>query len=148
MERSAELDQTHPQRNVISPKKSVLVIDDDFDTLSLQRMVLETEGLEVFTAQSGSEALEILSRIKEPNLILLDMLMEDMTGLEFINLLQEKKPQIVQDVPIVIMTGLDRIPPSKAAGIIRKPADHKTYLQAVHHFIELGLRESSPSQLQ
>jgi len=138
MERSAVDIQKLSQSESPPRKESVLVIDDDFDTLTLQRLVLEMEGFEVFTAQSGEAALEILSEIKEPNLILLDMLMEDMTGVEFLNLLQEKKPQIIQDVPVVFMTGMNTVPDSKAAGMIRKPADRKTFLEAVHHFIEMG----------
>lgn len=121
-----------------SSKQSILVIDDSFDTLTLQRILLESDGYEVFTAESGLEALKILSQVDEPNLILLDMRIGDMNGIEFLALLEEKLPEIIKDVPIVFMSGMDVVPKSKAVGFIRKPADKDKFLEAVHRFIKIG----------
>lgn len=115
-----------------------MVIDDSFDTLALQKLLLELEGFEVFTAQSGTEALAMLSKIDKPNLILLDMQMDDMTGAEFLTVLEERKPKIIEAVPVVFVTGLDEVPKSKAIGLIRKPADMDHFLKAVHRFVEMG----------
>ncbi len=122
-------------------KQSILVVDDSIDTLTLQRIVLELEGYEVFTAESGAEALEILSEIDRPNLILLDMQMGDMNGIEFITMLEEKRPEIIKNVPIVFLTGMDVVPKSKAIGFIRKPADKDKFLGEVHRYIEMGYHE-------
>jgi CheY-like chemotaxis protein len=121
-------------------KKSILVIDDSPDALLLERIVLESENFDVFTAQSGTEAFEVLSKINEPNLILLDMRMEDMTGSDFLSLLEQKRPEILKDVPIVFHTGMDKVPKSKAIGFIRKPVDVDRFISEVHRFIELGGR--------
>lgn len=138
MENSSDGLYVRESKTVVPLKQSVLVIDDSSDTLLLQKIVLEMEGFEVFTAQSGEEALAILSEINEPNLILLDMQMSSMTGAEFLTLLQKKIPQIIEDVPVVFVTGLDEIPNSKAIGFIRKPADREVFIKAVHRFIEMG----------
>jgi CheY-like chemotaxis protein len=120
-------------------KQSVLVIDDSQDTLVLQRILLESEGYEVHTVESGAEGLAILSEISEPNLILLDMQMEDMSGVEFLIKLEEKKPEIIKDVPIVFFTAMNSVPTSKAAGFIRKPVlDMPSFFKSVHRFIEMG----------
>lgn len=128
-------------KKTVSSKQSILVVDDSFDTLKLQRILLELEGYEVFTAESGAEAFEILSEIDEPNLILLDMQMGDMNGIEFLAMLEEKRPEIIKDVPIVFLTGMDVVPKSKAVGFIRKPADKDKFLEEVYRFIEMGYHE-------
>lgn len=141
MDTFSENSKPFRSQKIASSKQSILVVDDSFDHLTLQRILLELEGYEVFTAETGAEALEILSEIDEPNLILLDMQMGDMNGIEFLAMLEEKRPEIIKDVPIVFLTGMDVVPNSKAAGFIRKPADKDRFLEEVHRFIEMGYRE-------
>ena len=117
-------------------KKSVVVIDDSFDFLYLIKIILQLDDYEIFTAQSGKEAFKILSEIT-PNLILLDMQMADMNGTEFLIILEEKMPKIIQDVPVVFLTGMDAVPKSKAVGFIRKPADKEKFLKDIRSFIEM-----------
>jgi CheY-like chemotaxis protein len=123
-------------RPIISKKKSILVIDDSEDTLDLSRLILDSEGFIVFTARSGKDALNLLTQIEQPNLILLDMQLGDMSGTEFLNRLEEKQPEIINRVPIVFVTGMDELPKTKAVGIIRKPIEVKKLIQLSHHFIE------------
>jgi CheY-like chemotaxis protein len=66
------------------------------------------------------------------------MQMDDMTGLEFLNLLEEEKPEIVHDVPIVFLTGMNEVPKSRAAGLIRKPTELNTFLVSIQQYIEMG----------
>ena len=70
-------------------RKSVLVIDDDAALLELNKTILEMEDFEVFIALSGAAALSILEKIAQPDLILLDMRMEDMSGPEFLLTLEK-----------------------------------------------------------
>jgi len=118
-------------------KQSILVVDDNSDALDLSKTVLEIEGYEVFTAQSGVEAIAALSKAA-PNLILLDMQLGDMTGAELLEEIEEKHPEIIQNVPVVFLTGMDDIPKSKAVGYIRKPADMTEFLKAIRNFISVG----------
>lgn len=128
-----------PQVRTEVPRKSVLVIDDTADLLNLLKTVLEIDDYKIFTAQSGLEAFELLSEINNPDLILLDMKMEGMSGSEFLTMLEEKRPDLVQEVPIVFLTGMNEVPKSKAVGFIRKPInDIDTFLKDIHRFIELG----------
>ncbi len=122
-------------KNTVLQQQAILVIDDSPDTLLLQRIMLESEGFKVFTAQSGTEGLALLSKIKQPNLILLDMQMGDMTGIDFLNILEKTRPEIIEIVPVVFLTGMDEVPKSNAVGFIRKPADMDKFLSAVHGFI-------------
>ena len=63
------------------PKKKVLIAEDDNDILEIVRFNLELNGYEVHTARSGNEALEVARRVR-PDLIILDIMMPDKTGLE------------------------------------------------------------------
>jgi DNA-binding NtrC family response regulator len=136
VEKSEELNIC-TQRHITSETKSILVIDDSADMLELQKNILELDGFEVFTAQGGVEAFKVLNDIDTPKIILLDVRMEDMSGPEFLSLLEEKKPEIVRDVPIVFLTAMQQVPQGKAAGFIKKPFDMYKYLEAVHRFINL-----------
>ncbi len=59
----------------------ILLVDDEIDILEFVRYNLVREGYEVYTAQNGAEALETAARCR-PHLILLDMMMPVMDGVE------------------------------------------------------------------
>jgi CheY-like chemotaxis protein len=129
----------HTHLNVSKPRKSVLVIDDNEELRTLLRTVLEIDDYEIYTAQSGIEALKVLSEINRPDLILLDVKMENLSGPDFLTMLEEKIPSVVGAVPIVFLTGMDKVPKSKAVGFIRKPIDDiDLFLKDIHRFMELG----------
>ena len=119
-------------------KQSVLVIDDNSEMLHLGKEILESEGFDVFTADSGLQALEVLSQIAEPDLVLLDMQMGDMSGLIFLEKLEEQRPEIVKNIPIVFYTAADHVPKSKATGFMRKDGDLDKFISSVHRFIKMG----------
>ena len=66
----------------------ILIVDDDSDILELLQYNLEKEGYEVKTANAGQKALDI-APIFQPNLILLDIMMPGMDGVETCRLLRE-----------------------------------------------------------
>ena len=61
---------------------TVLIVEDDAAIRDIFQMALEVEGLNVVTAENGVEGLEALSNIANPCLILLDLMMPDMDGLQ------------------------------------------------------------------
>lgn len=136
MEKSEELNFG---KKSLSFGKSILVVDDQPDLLELQKNILEMNGFKVITALSAAEAFKILSETEAPKLILLDVRMEDMSGPEFLIMLEEVKPEIVKEVPIVFLTGLQEVPLGKAAGVIEKPFDIDYYLESINRFMGLGL---------
>jgi two-component system response regulator CpxR len=120
-------------------KQSILVVDDSTDMLALQKTILEGAGFEVFTARSGAAAFKVLSEIEDPNLIILDLQMDDMSGADFLDILEERSPEIVRHVPVIFLSGTETPPPSKAVGYIRKFPDIDVFLTAVHQFIKVGI---------
>jgi CheY-like chemotaxis protein len=143
MERRDE-PSVHTYSNAPSARKSVLVIDDNDDLLTLLRTILEIDDYQIFTAQSGKEALKVLLNINDPDLIFLDVQMGDMSGPDFLLMLEEKRPELVKAVPVVFLTGMDKVPKSKAVGFIRKPIGSiDSFLKDTHRFIEAGYRTLS-----
>jgi len=126
------------QGKPLAQKKRILVIDNEGIILLMYKVLLEMNNYEVVTAQSGEEAFSTLLKIEAPDLILLDFRLEDMSGAEFLRVLEEKRPDLIQMVPVVFVTGMDEVPPSKAVGLIRKPIDNDKFVASVRRFIEVG----------
>ena len=82
----------------------ILVVDDDTETRYLLAAILDAEGYVSLLAASGSEALDILSRIR-PGAILLDLLMPGMDGFEVFHRLKEDR--LLRDIPVFVLTGKD-----------------------------------------
>jgi DNA-binding response OmpR family regulator len=80
--------------------KKVLVVDDDTKTVELVRLYLNRDGYRVFTAGDGNEALR-LARENHPDLIVLDLMLPGISGLEVCRILREES-----DVPIIMLTAL------------------------------------------
>ena len=79
---------------------TVLVVDDAPDARLLTRMVLESEGMTVQEASDGQAALDAVAALR-PNLVLLDVEMPGMNGLEVMARLRRSDPGL----PIVIVSG-------------------------------------------
>jgi two-component system, OmpR family, alkaline phosphatase synthesis response regulator PhoP len=78
--------------------KKVLVVDDDVKTVELVRLYLNRDGYQVLTAYDGIEALH-LARESCPDLIVLDLMLPDIDGLEVCRTLRHES-----DVPIIMLT--------------------------------------------
>ena len=79
-------------------KRKILVVDDDHKIVDLVRLYLERDGYRVFVAYDGLEALE-LARQKRPDLIVLDLLLPEVDGLDVCRILQAECK-----VPIIMLT--------------------------------------------
>src|SRR5215213_6824217 len=76
----------------------ILVTDDDKKTVATLQLYLEHAGFDVRTAGSGPEALERV-REREPDLIILDLMLPEVSGLEVC-----RKLRAASDVPIIMLT--------------------------------------------
>jgi len=85
----------------MSPAPSILIVDDQPINVQLLKRKLEREGLNVVPAYSGSEALDLVGQTK-PDLILLDVMMPDMDGIEVCRRLQGSDD--TRAIPIIFVT--------------------------------------------
>jgi two-component system sensor histidine kinase/response regulator len=83
------------------PAPSVLVVDDQPINVQLLKKKLEREGIRVTTAYSGLEALDKVSKDR-PDLILLDVMMPDMDGIEVCQRLQAHED--THSIPVIFIT--------------------------------------------
>ncbi|HVS92863.1 MAG TPA: HAMP domain-containing protein [Mucilaginibacter sp.] len=95
------IDGVRPNTDVLDGKK-VLVVDDDVRNLFALTAVFERSKIEVITAESGREALEILNKDKNIDIVLMDIMMPEMDGYETIQIIR-KEPRN-KTLPIIAVT--------------------------------------------
>jgi DNA-binding response OmpR family regulator len=78
--------------------RKILIVDDDRKTLELIKLYLEKDGYQVLVAHDGRQALE-LARQKRPDLVLLDLMLPNVEGLDVCRILRAEAPN-----PIIMLT--------------------------------------------
>ena len=78
--------------------QTILIVDDEKRMVSLLQSYLEQEGYHVATANNGREALDVARR-EDPDLVVLDIMMPEMNGYEFI-----RAHRAIKDTPIIMLT--------------------------------------------
>ena len=127
------------------PARSILVIDDEKDILKLLQYNLEKEGYQVFPAASGEAGLE-LARAKKPDLVILDLMLPGIDGLEVCKVLKNNKD--TQTIPILMLSAktaeVDQVVGLElgAADYVAKPFSVKVLLARVKNIF----RKQTPSK--
>ena len=104
--------------------QTILVVEDNFDNMTLVRLLLEREGFRVIQASDGQDGLEVARR-EAPDLIALDLDMPIMDGWAFIR--EAKADPAIQNIPIVVVTAhlmpgeRSRVIEAGCAGYVSKP---------------------------
>lgn len=113
----------------------VLVVDDDPDICETLQTVLEVSGYRVAAAANGREALAALRSGVRPCLVLLDLMMPVMNGMEF--RAEQRADPSIASVPVVVVSG-DHGATEKAMAMglegLSKPIDIDVLLQVVGRF--------------
>jgi CheY-like chemotaxis protein len=100
----ARLSQILKKYTCPNPPCPVLLVEDDQITREVTRSILEREGWAVTEAENGRLGLESMEKTR-PRLILLDLMMPEMDGFEFVNRVREKAEWAL--IPIVVLTAYD-----------------------------------------
>ena len=85
--------------------KKVLLVDDDMEFCEAAKLLLESRGYEVPTANDGKEGLD-KTRSERPDLVILDVMMPEMNGYDVCVVLKAD-PELKQ-IPVVLLTGVDQ----------------------------------------
>lgn len=99
-------------------KKTILVVEDDLALQEAIKLKLEKDGINVWTAVTGEEALSIL-KDKKPNLVWLDILLPKINGLEFLEII--RKDSDLKDLPVVVVSvsgGMEKVIQARSLGIL------------------------------
>ncbi len=101
----------------------ILIVDDDPTNISMVRALLESEGYELTSAESGKAALESVAE-QIPDLILLDIQMPDMDGYEVCDRLHND-PE-TKRVPVVMFTATESASEARGKGLLIGANDYVT----------------------
>lgn len=105
-------------------KPTILVVDDEKGVSELFHRILKEDEYTVLTANSGKEALELVEK-KSPDLVILDLKLPDMSGIQVLHRLKK----INENIEVIIITGYGTIKTArmamrlKAYDYITKPFD-------------------------
>ncbi len=118
--------------------ESILIVDDEKNYTAVLSVVLEEEGFETYTANSAAAALDML-KVEDIDLVLTDMKMPGMDGLELLGRIKQKWP----DIPVIMMTAhgtVDKAVEAMQKGaytFILKPFDNERLVLYSQKAIEL-----------
>jgi len=127
--------------------KKILVVDDKLELRTLLKSYLTQEGFDVVTANDGQEALYV-ARHEKPNLIILDLMMPEMGGYEFMRSYNREA-----DTPVVILTAkIDEN--DKVLGLelgaddyVSKPFSPRELTARVRAVLRRSEKQSLPSEM-
>lgn len=112
----------------------ILIVDDSATNQVLMEAILQEEGFETITAFGAREALKQIDKQK-PNLILLDLLMPEVSGFEFLR--EVKKSPEKANIPVIVISAVnskENMEECKALGasdFFSKPIDIQTFIKRV-----------------
>ncbi len=114
----------------------VLVVDDEPDLCETVQAILQLEGYDVVTSCDGVEALAQLRSGVHPCLILLDLMMPRMSGMQFRQ--EQLHDPALREIPVLAVTGGGEAALRKASALglkaLRKPLELETLLQLVDRY--------------
>jgi DNA-binding NtrC family response regulator len=127
----------------------ILVVDDEPLQREILKTILDDEGYETYTASSGEEGLKVVNEL-HPDVVLTDLKMEDMEGIEFI----ESIPRVPFNPSMIIMTAYGTISSAVEAmkkgafDYLTKPLNKDTLLLTVKRAVERAALLKENLQLQ
>jgi HAMP domain-containing protein/signal transduction histidine kinase/CheY-like chemotaxis protein len=126
-----KIEQMHQSNNVLIGRK-VLVVDDDIRNIFAMTSLLEHQKMKVLSAESGREAVELLEKNREVDIVLMDIMMPEMDGYDTMRAIRQK--EIFNSIPIIALTAKamkgdrEKCIESGASDYITKPVDTEQLL--------------------
>ena len=118
--------------------KKILIVEDNVLNMKLFNDLLQAHGYETVQTKDGHHVLE-LAREKQPDMILMDIKLPEISGLEVTKML--KGDEALRDIPIVAVTALamkgdeEQIRGSGCEGYVAKPISIPKFLGTVARFL-------------
>ncbi len=119
---------------LMTTRGNVLVVDDDEQIREYLQLRLQDEGFACTAVANGIEAIENLSTSATPDVILLDLNMPGMDGMEFLRLARE---HVGKEFGVIVMTGAsgprlkEQVVRYGALTMIQKPVDFEKLLRLI-----------------
>ena len=119
-------------------KKRILHVDDDEDTLTVVKTILEKEGYDVVSVNRGHNALKE-AKMNGFDLLIFDIMMPDMSGWELFSLVGKIKPNYKIIFLSILSINEDKLKQLKEAGIkdfIQKPFDRDDLVKRIKKVLD------------
>jgi two-component system KDP operon response regulator KdpE len=120
----------------MAKKKRILIVDDEPGIGTVLRVEFSVSGYDVSTTTSGAEAIDLV-RTQEPDIVLLDALMPDVSGIDVL-----KEVRAFSQVPVIIFTGHEDMVKAAlrlgANDFISKPFDHELLMEKVASILNVA----------
>jgi DNA-binding response OmpR family regulator len=116
-------------------KPPLLLVEDEPDTASLVKLIMEGKGYEVLHAATGSEALDKIALMPPPSLVLLDIQLPDVDGITILETIRATADW--QNVPVIMLTAVSaeqqirKVLSLTVQGYVLKPFRRETLLRSV-----------------
>jgi CheY-like chemotaxis protein len=107
----------------------ILIVEDDMDVQQSLQELLEETGYSVLCACNGQEAIDLLSVTDTPSLIVLDLLMPVMDGVEFLKIIQHRRA--LAAIPVLVVSAASSVKPPPGVPVLQKPFVLATFIDAV-----------------
>lgn len=113
--------------------KKVLIVDDSMFTRNIHRQIVQSGGYDTLEAAGGNQALEVY-RKEKPDMVITDLLMPDMDGIDLVRLIRESDPKAR-----IIVCSTDKqkfrqteAKDSGAIAFVPKPADPEKLMEILN----------------
>ncbi|MEH2170660.1 MAG: response regulator [Nostoc sp.] len=117
--------------------KHILVCDDIEQMVQMMKLVLESEGYEVSTANRGSEAIDKI-QMRKPHLLITNLMMPDMSGLDVINYVRQNLKLNTLPILIVSANNEEDFLNNEVAGFLCKPVKLDVFVKKVKSILEVS----------
>jgi CheY-like chemotaxis protein len=113
--------------------RNVLIVEDDYDIRTSMSMMLKLDGYTVTTADNGLAALEILKNNPLPCIIILDLMMPVMSGIEFRE--RQLDSEVWAGIPVVVVSAAvsseEKARELNVAAFLTKPIDYEKLCELI-----------------
>lgn len=130
-------------------KARILIVEDDPLISRMYERVFKFEGFDVDLARNGEEGLELLKKSK-PKMILLDIMMPKMSGIDMLKIV--KADPNLKNIPVVVLTNLSSVADAEEAlkhgavkFIVKSKNKPKEIVKQIKEILSASSREELPS---
>jgi len=121
----------------------LLIEDDEIERMKFSKVSSKLGNHTIIEAENGEKALDVLDQIELPNLIVLDLNMPKVNGIEFLRILKLNK--VLQYIPIIVMStsnnhsDIQKCYEIGVSGYMIKPLHYEDYQKKITNLIQYWL---------
>jgi len=113
------------------PKRPILIVEDDQDIAESMAELVRSDGFDARLAENGEVGLRKLRENPRPQCILLDLMMPVMSGWDFLETLQDERPEL-RDIPVIVVSAAHNPKLPEGIRLLSKPLDLDVLTDAIH----------------